>query len=246
MKLATIAQEESLSVAFEPQHATPATFGDAPDFSKFPIVQQIVEKLGQPMLELGRRARRAGPVDAGTIVLLAGNQERAGCSTATLACAAVASSECPTALVDVANSNSNSPAESRSLTQLLVGLATVGWEHVVSGMPLNQDVVHHVDSREALSFFPKSHAPGSGLRISEFGFSHAGLAGWLGRLRQDYGLVFLDGGSVESGAVEWAPWVDAVLIVCDPGRASSADWTRTWDRFEEGGAHVLGIVETFV
>jgi Mrp family chromosome partitioning ATPase len=59
-------------------------------------------------------------------------------------------------------------------------------------------------------------------------------------------MVFLDGGSVESGAVQWAPWVDAVLIVSDPSRAAGRDWTNSWDRFEESGTHVLGIVETFV
>jgi hypothetical protein len=246
MSLASIAEEESFSVAFEPRHTAQESLKFASNFSKHPIVKQILEKVGQPLLELGRRARRVGPVDAGTIVLLAGLQEGVGCSTAALACAAAASTECPTALVDVANSNSNSCLESRSLTQLLVGLATVGWEEVVAGVASIQDVVHLIDSRESLAFFPKSESQGSGFRAPDSGFSHAGMAGWLGRLRQKFGLVFLDGGSIESGASQWAPWVDTALILCDPRQSSDADRTRTWDRFEEGGAHVLGIVETFV
>jgi len=246
MSLTTVAQGESLSVAFEPRHETRDSLVRASDFSKFPIVQQILEKLGQSLLELGRRARRVGPVDIGTIVLLAGCQEGAGCSTAALACAAAASTECLTALVDVANSNSKYSPVNQSLTQLVIGLATVGWEQIVSGVAPIQDVVQHIDSHESLAFFPRSDTQGMGFRTSDFGFSHAGLAGWLGRLRQDYGLVFLDGGSVESGAIQWAPWVDGVLMVSDPRQTPEADRTRTWDRFEEGGTHVLGIVETFV
>jgi Mrp family chromosome partitioning ATPase len=235
---------ESLSVAFEPRQGTQESLVLPPDFSRFPIVQRILEKLSAPLRELGRRARRVGPGDGGTIVLLASCQRGAGCSTAALACAAATSTEFPTALVDVANPNSNS--DSQSLTRLLVGQATVGWHEVVSGVAAYQDAVHEVDSREALAFIPKSEGQGIGFPTPEIGYSHASLAGWLGRLRQDYGIVFLDGGFVEAGAVQWAPWVDAVLIVCDPSRTADADWTRTWDRFEESGAHVLGIVETLV
>lgn len=246
MSLTVPAPGKSFSVAFEPRPGSQESLVLPPDFSKFPIVQRILEKLGAPLCEVSRRARRVGPVDAGTMVLLAGCREGAGCSTTALACAAAASTEFPTALVDVAHPSRKSLSENRSLTQLLVGQTTVGWNDVVSGVAAFQEAVHPVDSREGLAFFPKSEDQGLGFRTSDFGFSHAGLAGWLGRLRQDYGLVFLDGGLVESGAVEWAPWVDAVLIVCDPSQTADADWTRAWDRFEESGAHVLGIVETLV
>ena len=242
MSLATHSEEVRLSVAFESRSHTRDSLISAPDLSKLPVVQEIVTKLGGPLLELGRRARRVGPVDAGAIVLLAGCQEGAGCSTAALACGAAASVECPTALVDA--SLSNPQFKDRGLTQLLVGEGGRGWEEAVSRMVTNQEVVHYLDSRESLAFFPKSEK--QGLRAAEFGASHADLVGWLGNLRQEYGLVFIDAGSWDRGADQWAPWVDAALIVCDSKKTPGADWTNAWDRFEERGTHVLGIVETFV
>jgi len=235
-------EQPKLSVAFEPRSGAQGSLISAPELSKLPVVQQIVEKLGGPLLELGRRARRVAPVDAGAIVLLAGCHDSVGCSTVALACAAVASVEWPTALVDV--SSSDSKVGGRNLTQLLVGQATAGWEDIVSGAAPMDEAVHYLDTREVLAFFPKSESQRLGLRTAEF--SAADFAGWLGQMRHEYGLVFIDGGTMEGSAAQWAPWVDAALVVCDPKRTSAADWTNAWDRLEERGAHVLGIVETFV
>jgi hypothetical protein len=123
---------------------------------------------------------------------------------------------------------------------------------VVAGTVANEEVVHPIDTRETLAFFPKSDGKGPESRIAdigvgakEFGFSHAGLAGWLGRLRHEYGLVIMDAGLVEN-AVGWGPWADTALIICDPSRACDAEWTTAWDRLEESGTHVLGIIETRV
>jgi Mrp family chromosome partitioning ATPase len=151
-----------------------------------------------------------------------------------LCCAAAATAEEPAALVDA-------DLLGRGLTQLLVGRPAVGWDDVVSGTSSIEHAVHYVDARESLAFFP--------IRSATVNFSmldgHSGLTGWLARLRKDYPLVFLDGGSITGGALQWAPWVDAALIVCDPAQSTDADWPRAWDSIEEKGAHVLGIVETF-
>jgi Mrp family chromosome partitioning ATPase len=71
------------------------------------------------------------------------------------------------------------------------------------------------------------------------------LRAWQARLRQDYALSVLDGGSVWESAERWAPWVDAVLLVCDAGQKWTGDWARASDRLEDCGVHVLGLVETF-
>jgi Mrp family chromosome partitioning ATPase len=151
-----------------------------------------------------------------------------------LALAAAAAMEGPTALVDA-------DFRARGLTQLLIDRTSVGWDDVVFGTASIQQAVHYVDPCETLAFFPIR-------AVSDFVApnSYQGLSGWLGRLRQDHKLVFLDGGSIHGGATQWAPWVDTVLIVCDPKRSADSEWTKAWDRFEEAGAHVLGIVETFV
>ncbi len=268
MSVANSAAGSSMSVGFEPLSEVRDSLIHSPDFSKFPIVQRILERIGQQLLELGRRARRVGPVDAGTIVLLAGCHEGSGCTTAALAMAAAASAEGPTGLIDadlssrkpeIRNSKSDggipefgvldivsAQRRNRTLTQILLSGTTVGWNEVISGTAAIDEVLHHIDSREALAFFPKSNRFEASFPIADFGFSHAGLAGWLGRLRQDFGMVFLDAGSVENRAMHWAPWVDAALIVSDPSQARDSDWTKAWDRLEESGTHVLGIIETRV
>jgi len=225
---------ESLSVAFEPGASAGDGLMPAADFSNLPIVHRILMRFYEPLTELGRRARRVGPVDRGTLVLVAGLHEGVGSSTTALALAAAATADGPTALVDT-------DLRSRGLTQLFRPRPAAGWDDVVSGASFIEDAVHFVDSREALAFFPIRAVVGDVFASN----GHAGLTRWLGRLRQDYQLIIVDGGSVPNG-LRWAPWVDAALIVRDPARSADSDWTPVWDSMEEAGAHVLGIVETFV
>jgi Mrp family chromosome partitioning ATPase len=264
MSIATSTSGTSLSVGFEPIIEAQESLFHLTEFANIPVVSRILEKMGQALLELGRRARRVGSVKSGTIVLLAGCHEGSGCTTAALSMAAAASSECPTALVDVDLSNfefrnpkserkHSSPGDldsftptrnRRSLTQILVGEPSIGWDDVVGGAASYDDALHHIDSREALAFFPKSVRSEGGFPTSNLELSHARLAGFFGRLRDTFGLVFLDAGTVDTGALHFAPWADATLIVCSPRRANDSDWTKAWDRFEERGTHVLGIVES--
>jgi len=225
--------ESELSVAFQPQSDTTQTLISPLDLSVHPIPHRILNRFTQPLMELGRRAQRVGPVEDGTLVLVAGCQEKVGCSTMALTLAAASAAEAPSALVDA-------DLRTRGLTQLLRDRDSAGWDDVISGLSSIQQATHYVDSREALAFFPIRASSDIPLLNN-----HQGLAGWLAQLRQDYRLVFLDGGSVLDRAIEWAPWVDTVLIVRDPTRSTDTEWRNAWDRFEERGAHVLGIVETF-
>jgi Mrp family chromosome partitioning ATPase len=233
--MSLVSLPNSLSVAFEPRAGARDSLMPPLDFSQHPIVHRILTRFTRPLIELGRRARRVGPVDRGVLVLLAGGHEKAGCSTMALCCAAAAAVEEPTALVDA-------DLAGRGLTQLLIGRPAVGWDDVVSGVSSPQQAVHYVDARETLAFFPIRAAAANFPALQ----GQSGLTGWLARLREDYPLVFLDGGSIESGAAHWAPWVDAALIVGDAARSVESEWTRVWDCLEESGTHVLGIVETFV
>jgi Mrp family chromosome partitioning ATPase len=68
---------------------------------------------------------------------------------------------------------------------------------------------------------------------------------WLAQFRREYGLIVLDGGSVWESGSRWAAAVDVALVVCDSDRTVADEWARAWDRLEETGTHVMGIVETF-
>jgi Mrp family chromosome partitioning ATPase len=235
MSVTASARVEALSIRYEPAPVDENTPTTSVNFSSQPIIQSILNRMTAELANLGRRARRVGPVPGGTIVLCAGCHERAGCSTAALASSAAAAIEGPTALVD-------GDLSGRGLTELLIGRPAIGWDDVVSGVCPAQNAVHYLEGRDRLAFYPIR----SEVAAPQLVDSQTGLTSWLGWLRQNHSLIFLDGGSVSTGAVRWAPWVDAVLLVGDPQRASHSDRTKAWDGFEAGGAHVLGIVETFV
>ncbi len=226
---------ETTSVAFLPLAEGQPEGNEAPvDLSRFPMARRIVTRLENSLAQLARRARRLGPVDGGAVVLLTGCQAVAGCSTLALALAATACRDERTALVDA-------DFHQAGLTRQLSQPPDIGWEDVVQGRSF-EDAGHSLDSQGSLSFFPL----GAPLADPDELLTSPGLAGWLARLRQDFALSFVDGGSLLTGGAKWAPWVDAALVVCRSGPELAEDWARAWDQLEEGGTHVLGIIETFV
>src|SRR5262249_16213896 len=92
--------ENSLSVAFEPQSVACNGLTPPAQFPRHPMAHRSLARFVQPLMELGRRGRRVGPVDRGTLVLLAGCRENVGTSTMALCCAAAAAAEQPAALID--------------------------------------------------------------------------------------------------------------------------------------------------
>jgi Mrp family chromosome partitioning ATPase len=205
-----------------------------PDFKKQPLVDQVVKELGPGLRDLIRRAERVGPPAGGMIVLLTGCRPEAGCTTIAAALAAVGAANHSTLLVD---GNLARPA-----LAALAGLRPrFGWEEVIEGRCSIEQALHSLDPDEQVPCLllkgPLSnaeyHLPGSPQQ-------------WLSELRESYNLIVVDGGSVWESGAAWAPWVDAALVVCDSGRTLADEWARAWDRLEEAGCHVLGIVETFV
>ncbi len=235
MTSAFAAKFETTSVAFLPLVEGQTERNETPvDLSRFPMAQRIVTRLGNSLAQLARRARRLGPVDGGAVVLLTGCQAGVGCSTLALALAATAYQEERAALVDA-------DFQQAGLTRQLSQPPEIGWEEMVQGRRF-EDTGRSLDSQGSLSFFPL----GAPLADSAELLTSPGLAGWLARLRQDFALTFVDGGSLLTGGANWAPWVDSALVVCRSGPELAEDWARAWDQLEEGGTHVLGIIETFV
>jgi Mrp family chromosome partitioning ATPase len=123
---------------------------------------------------------------------------------------------------------------------LLANPPTTGWDDYLQGTCTFADAVRFVDSRQMLPVVPLGQTSAEADRLLD----HAGLPALLGRLRDEYDLVVLDGGAVGEGGARWATRSDVALVVCDSGHTLADDWAQTWDRLEEGGTHVLGIVET--
>jgi Mrp family chromosome partitioning ATPase len=198
------------------------------------LVQQMLLHLHAPLAELARRIQRVGAVSGGTVVLVTSSQREAGCSTVAIALAAAASAEQPALLVD---GNFARP----TLARLANHESGPGWPDVVQSRSSPDQALARLE-----------HAAGVPVLTLDAGLSaddvlhHKDVPILIAQLRQQYSLIVVDGGSVWDSGAGWAPWADVALVVCDSGRAAADQWAEAWDRLEEGGTHVLGIVETMV
>jgi Mrp family chromosome partitioning ATPase len=156
-----------------------------------------------------------------------------GCSTVALALAAAAGDRA-IALVDA-------DLYRPGLSRLLGPGPRPGWEEVVAGSIPYEEGRAILDLGRRVPLFPLREPPTEPDAL----FIQPGLRSWLQRLRHEYALVVLDGGPVAACGERWGPWVDVALVVAASGRTLADDWSRAWDRLEEGGTHVLGVVETF-
>jgi Mrp family chromosome partitioning ATPase len=119
--------------------------------------------------------------------------------------------------------------------------ADFGWTDALQGLGAFDQALRPV-AGHAFAFLPLR-----GPQADRDGIlSHAALPLWLARLRRDFDLIVLDGGSLDVGGAGWARWADVALLVCDPALTPPAERALGWDRLEAAGTCVLGIVETFV
>jgi Mrp family chromosome partitioning ATPase len=202
------------------------------DLAELPVVPQLLEGLERPLADLARRVRRMGPLDGGSIVLLAGCRRGVGCSTVALALAAAAAAERRVLLLD-------GDLDRAGLSTLLCGACRgAGWEAYVHGGQITEPVLAAVDCADMLTFLPLG---GPAVDPQQF-VNEPAVAELLAQWRGDYGLTVIDAGTVGDSGSLWGPATDAVLLVCDSSQPE--DWGESWDRLEGSGAQVLGIVET--
>jgi Mrp family chromosome partitioning ATPase len=158
-----------------------------------------------------------------------------GCTTVALALALAGAREHATAIID-------GDLENRILSTYLGGAVEFGWDDaVLDGYSLEKTVQQH------------ERTPGVAiLPLRQPTLQPAGLFAQFGKkenrnsLRENYALIVVDGGPVWDSGVNWAPWVDVAMVVCDSEQKLAEDWAPGWDVLEESGAQVVGIVETFV
>jgi Mrp family chromosome partitioning ATPase len=202
--------------------------------STFPLVEKIVREMAKPLEDLARRVLQLGPMGAGTLVLLTGSQHAVGCSTVSLALATAAARDYSVLLIDGDLSN-------RGLSAALTKQVPMGWDDVLWGSGALANSRRQLDANVELTFLPLRQVRGDAFIAQK----HPQLVQWKSQLRQDFDLIIVDGGSVWQNGAGWAPWVDVSLVVCDSGQKLADDWALAWDRLEEKGTHILGIIETF-
>jgi Mrp family chromosome partitioning ATPase len=174
--------------------------------------------------DLTARARETGPAGRANVVLLTGCGREVGTTSVALALAWIASEECSVLLVDV---DTDRAGLSRLTSQKQ---AIENSEHAVLTIRPSQ----------RLAFLPLRPAvlemdPALVLRSYREG---------IGQQRQERDLVILDAGSVFESGGRWASVADSAILVCDKRRSPHGDWSRAWDRLEEAGTSIMGVIET--
>ena len=222
---------EFTSVSFVPLNRTrePSPARPVSQCGSF-VANQIIDELHQPLAELARRIQRVGAVSGGTVVLLTGSSRGVGCTTVALALSLVSAAERRTLLVDA-------DLHEPRLASMFGLRPQLSWEQVVGVGSLNQ-ALQELQSPGLSILAVKAPARPTAL-------SRSCAIECLTRLRQEFSLIVLDGGAVWDSGTQWSPLVDVALVVCDSGRKVGDEWAGAWDRLEEAGTQVLGIVETF-
>jgi len=225
--------EDIATLAFVPLKPSQPLLPRPPvDLTRFPMAHRVQRLLDQSLASLVRRLRRHGPLDGAAIVLLTGGRPGVGCTTMALALAAAAAGERAVLLIDGSVGSAGLSAEFGE---------PAGWREMVrEGRPL-ASLIQHPDRDGLIDVLP------AGLEnTTAEPISHGDLAAWLAQLREDYNLILIDGGTVEPTGTRWAARADATLLVCGTDPQAARHWAHAWDRLEEAGASVLGIIETFV
>jgi Mrp family chromosome partitioning ATPase len=230
--IASPAQTEPTSISFVPwQRGSTAARLRVPEPLTNPFLTACLRRLQSSLEELAGRICSAGPAQTGTIVLTTGCQRGAGCSMVSLALAAASAAQRSTLLID-------GDLGRTGLSTIIGGKdRTEGWE--THNGPVEVD--WKAAGAGILSFLPLARPV---LERDQL-FARPELPAWLARLRQGYGLMIVDGGPALDLGARWAAWADVAILVCDSARRASEDWATAWDRLEEAGTRVLGIVETF-
>lgn len=202
------------------------------DWPSFSLPRTLLHQLGPALPALASQVACHGPIGSGAVVLLTGTQRGTGVSTLALLLASASVGERSVVLVDGdlvrGGLSSKLPGHSRR----------PGWEQVSGGTTARPPVLLSVEKKRRFPFWPlqpQECHPETLLAGPE-------MEPLLEEMRQVFDLVLIDGGPLEEYGARWGKWADATLLVHDPAR----DWAGAWDRLEEEGGHVLGVVETFV
>jgi Mrp family chromosome partitioning ATPase len=197
------------------------------------LAGRIANELGRPLLEVAGQLRRLGSERGGVAVVLAGCRRDAGCTSVALALACAAARQWSVLVID-------GDAEGRGLSAGLDGASTAGWDHPACGAESYPDFLTRLDTSPALPLLPCGDAP-----QPDAGPSRPRTLGTLmSSVRADYELIVVDGGTAAGSAPRWVPWTDAAVLVLPCGGPPDGEWAAAWDRLEERGARVFGVIET--
>jgi Mrp family chromosome partitioning ATPase len=221
-------------------HFVPATVPEAPPslqtatYAECDLVQRLAHELNLPMRALSRRLGREARPGRAAMACIAGSNRRVGATTITLSLATAAAQEYRVAVVD-------GDSIERGLSGRIVPRPIEGWDDRVDAHFSWPRLTIRLNGLGPMDVFPLS--PWSGRPTD--GRRESNPEKFLNELRGRYDLVWIDGGPTDDLQETWVRAADSALLVCDASEKMGDAWTKAWNRLEELGGTVAGVIETF-
>jgi Mrp family chromosome partitioning ATPase len=198
-----------------------------------PVIQGMVRDARAPLEDLTDRLYEQKRAAGSMTILLCSCSRGVGCTSLAVAWAAIASEKMSAAILEC--------DWQRPMLKEMLGLpAGPGWGEAFSGHCALDEVRTRIDGWPGLAIYAlgRDCSPVQGV-------DNRPLVTVLNALKARHDLVIIDGGPARSGAERYAKTADCSILVCDANQCRGEDWARSWDRLEETGARLAGIIETF-
>jgi Mrp family chromosome partitioning ATPase len=198
-----------------------------------PVIHGMVRDARASLDELTDRLQRQTAAAGSMTILLCSCSRGVGCTSLAVAWAAIASEKMSAAILEC--------DWQRPMLRETLGLpAGPGWGEAFAGTCPLDEVRTRIDGWPGLAIYVlgRDSGPVRGVDTRQ-------LASVLDALKARHDLVIIDGGPARLAAERYANITDHSILVCDANQCRSDDWARAWDRLEETGANLAGIIETF-
>ncbi len=197
-----------------------------------PVIHGMVRDARESLDELTERLQQESA--AGSMaILLCSCSRGVGCTSLAVAWAAIASEKRSAAILEC--------DWERPMLRETLGLPPgAGWSEAFAGMCPLDEVRTRIDGWPGLAIYALG---GEGGRPR--GVDMRQVASVLDALKARHDLVIIDGGPARLCAERYARIADHSVLVCDVNQCRSDEWARAWDRLEETGGRLAGIIETF-
>jgi len=197
-----------------------------------PVIHGMIRDARASLEELTDRLQAQTAAAGSTTILLCSCSRGVGCTSLAVAWAAIASEKMSAAILEC--------DWQRPMLRETLGLPSgPGWDEEFARTSSLDEVRTRIDGWPGLAIY----AGRDGGRTRDV--DNRQLVWVLDALKARHDLVIIDGGPARSDAQQYAKIADHCILVCDANQCRSDGWARAWDRLEETGANLAGIIETF-
>jgi Mrp family chromosome partitioning ATPase len=198
-----------------------------------PVINSMIRDARVSLEELTDRLHCQTASAGSMTILLCSCSRGVGCTSLAVAWAAIASERMSAAILEC-------DWQGPMLRETLGLPSGPGWDEAFAGPCALDEVRTRIDGWPGLAMYALGPECG-GTR----GVDNRQLVSVLDSLKARHDLVIIDGGPARLGAERFAKIADHTILACDANQCRGDEWARAWDRLEETGARLAGIVETF-